>query len=89
MRRPRKRKPTEIETLTREELVARLRLLSRRKQSDGWFGLGYAGVKWVAIAFCAWQARLAIADLAGKETVATIGLRLDVAISYAVAAGAG
>ncbi len=77
-----------IKSLSRAQLEERLRLVLRRRVMDGWFGLGYAAVKYGCIAACAYFGWRSVNDLAGKLTVADIGFRFDVAISYAVAVGA-
>src|SRR5262245_57339945 len=74
-----------IAGLSRPQLEERYRLLAGRRLMDGWFNLGYAAIKFGCIAFCAYQGWKAIDALAGQETLAQIGLRMDVTISYAVA----
>lgn len=61
---------------SKAELQREIRTLKSQRFYDNWAVIGSRAVKWGAIAFIAWQARLAIEALAGRTTVASLAAAL-------------
>lgn len=61
---------------TRAALEAELRLLKAQRRSDGIATVGSRAVTWIGIGFCFWCVRLIVDSLAGKRTMADIGVNV-------------
>jgi hypothetical protein len=72
---------------TRAQLEAELRALKSARRSQGWFYLSNNLVKWSAIVLIVRYVYLAIDSLAGRNTLADIGLNIlgHVEVSVALA----